>query len=780
MSLCSQLPSLPGCPQAPPRAENAAAGADKDLTNDIHGKLLDVGHRYEAPSNLDFDTVTVSVWIQLTSDEANMKTIMANRFSGCQVDDRHAGYALFVNEWNTDNKQLVLMWCSENQGCASVASASHAISVNKWHHVGFTLTNTNEGVSATLYVDNSVAATKVDPTPRRKSTGKLFIGSHTDYEHPFRGRIANLAIWSIPRKPFDAFGDKPDANALEGHWPLNVPGDEAFADQTGHARNLTPAKRPRVGDLATPPPFDYLVPLPSEEELSSGIWPPETTPADVREKSDALGRQRREVVRNAMKHAYGNYEKHAFGYDEVLPDSGNRRNNWGGMATTMVDSLDTLWIMGLKDEFYRARDWIRDNLDFNRVQGSVSVFETTIRSLGGLLSAYDLSSDKVFLKKAQELGDKLFAAFGTSSGMPVNSISLQNPHVGSGGQVILAEVGTLQLEFRALARHTGVKKYAEASEKVHTLLRRRKPEDGLWGIHVDVASGLSAGGTVAFGALGDSFFEYLLKIWVQGDRTENEYWNDYEQAMDGLHKRVLQHSQPSNLAYLADYTPGGGYNHKMDHLACFVPGLLALGSYKRLKTDPARHQRDMEVAKALMYTCWLMYARQPTLIAPEMVTFQNGNDFTVPGFTNFYILRPETVESLFILNRITGAPVYRDWGFQIMRALDKHCKTTYGYGAYPDVRDVNRRPEDRMESFFLAETLKYLFLLQDPDSEISLDEFVFNTEAHPLRIFPKVLLVALAKALTFHTTAAGVEGRAQVKLHGLFAFFFKHRPPMCA
>jgi hypothetical protein len=195
----------------------------------------------------------------------------------------------------------------------------------------------------------------------------------------------------------------------------------------------------------------------------------------------------------------------------------------------------------------------------------------------------------------------------------------------------------------------------------------------------------------------------------------------------------------------------------MDHLACFVPGLLALGAYKRTKPNRAKYERDMTVAKALMYTCWQMYARQPTGIAPEMVQFQSGVDFTVPGFTNFYILRPETVESLFILNRITGAPVYRDWyaccvrgrdarltggrrepirGAQIMDSINRFCKLPYGYGSLPDVRDRNRAPEDRMESFFLAETLKYLFLLQDPDSEISLDTHVFNTEAHPLKIFP--------------------------------------------
>jgi hypothetical protein len=491
--------------------------------------------------------------VQLTSPDSNIKTIVSNRYSGCQSNELHAGYALFVNEWNTNNKRVVLMWSSKGGSggaCSSIQSEPDALVLDKWHHVGATLEHLDEGVKATLYVDGVVVASKHEPYPRAlaPASNKSMIGAHTDFEHAFRGRIAHVAVWSSAHKPVDAFGEAGDAPALQAHWALADLSDTR--DLSGRGRDLSVPKKPLTGDIATPPPFSYLVPLAGEEEMISGLWPPDATDEDTRAKSDALARKRREVVRDAMKHAYGSYERHAFGYDEVLPSSGNRRNNWGGMATTMVDSLDTLWLMGLKDEFFRARDWIRDNLDFSKVQGSVSTFETTIRSLGGLLSAYDLSGDKVFLQRAAELGEHLFKAFGTSSGMPVNQVSFQSQGVGGGGQVVLAEVGTLQLEFRALARHTGNPKYAVASEKVHKMLRRSKPQDGLYGIHVNVNTGLSAGGTVAFGALGDSFFEYLLKIWIQGDRQEGEYLQDYEEAMDGLHKQVLQHSSPNNLAYL--------------------------------------------------------------------------------------------------------------------------------------------------------------------------------------------------------------------------------------
>ena len=129
-----------------------------------------------------------------------------------------------------------------------------------------------------------------------------------------------------------------------------------------------------------------------------------------------------------------------------------------------------------------------------------------------------------------------------------------------------------------------------------------------------------------------------------------------------------------------------------------------------------------------------MYARQPTGIAPEYVRFVKGRDMETGSNARFYILRPETVESLFILNYLTGDPVYREWGWEIFQAIEKHCRTEVAYGSLPDVSRAGVKPEDRMESFFLAETMKYLYLLQDPDTPIDiLNTHVFNTEAHPLR-----------------------------------------------
>lgn len=136
-----------------------------------------------------------------------------------------------------------------------------------------------------------------------------------------------------------------------------------------------------------------------------------------------LGRERALKVKAAMQHTWNGYETKAWGADELKPRSGRPQNNWGGMGMTLLDSLDVLWIMGMKEEFQRARDWVVDNLSFAKPR-SVSFFETTIRALGGLLSAYELSKDKVFLDKAQDLGDRLLHAFKTPSGIPHGQVHL--------------------------------------------------------------------------------------------------------------------------------------------------------------------------------------------------------------------------------------------------------------------------------------------------------------------------------------------------------------------
>lgn len=85
-----------------------------------------------------------------------------------------------------------------------------------------------------------------------------------------------------------------------------------------------------------------------------------------------------------------------------------------------------------------------------------------------------------------------------------------------------------------------------------------------------------------------------------------------------------------------------------------------------------------------------------------------------------YLLRPEAVETFFVLHQLTGDPIYREWGWEIFLSIDYYCKTKYGYGSFPNVNDVNGNIKDEMESFFLAETLKYLYLLMDPDTEVDI------------------------------------------------------------
>ncbi|KAK2358721.1 mannosyl-oligosaccharide 1,2-alpha-mannosidase MNS1 [Trifolium repens] len=447
-------------------------------------------------------------------------------------------------------------------------------------------------------------------------------------------------------------------------------------------------------------------------------------------EDDPISLQRREKVKDAMIHAWTSYEKYAWGKDELKPRSMNGVDNFGGLGATLVDSLDTLFIMGLDDQFKRAKEWIAKSLNFNK-NIEVSVFETTIRVLGGLLSAYDLSGDEVFLEKARDLADKLLPAWNTPSGIPYNRINLaygnkNNPRW-TRGNSILADSGSEQLEFIALSQRTKDPKYREKAEKVIKELHRTFPEDGLLPIYLNPLTGTKSAGSITFGAMGDSFYEYLLKAWIQGNKTEmvKFYREMWETSMKGL-QSLIKKSTPSSFVYISEKL-GNSLFDKMDELACFVPGMLALGSSGY---GPGEGDKIMALAEELAWTCYNFYQSTPTKLAGENYYFRKGEDMNVG--TSWNIQRPETIESLFYLWRFTRNKTYQEWGWDIFQAFEKNSRTEAGYVG---LKDVNTGDKDNMmQSFFLAETLKYLYLLFSPPSVISLDEWVFNTEAHPLRI----------------------------------------------
>ncbi|GLT80262.1 hypothetical protein SLA2020_517130 [Shorea laevis] len=227
--------------------------------------------------------------------------------------------------------------------------------------------------------------------------------------------------------------------------------------------------------------------------------------------------------------------------------------------------------------------------------------------------------------------------------------------------------------------------------------------------------------------MGDSFYEYLLKVWIQGNRTSavKPYREMWEKSMKGL-LSLIRRTTPSSFAYICEKN-GDSLSDKMDELACFAPGMLALGSSGY---GPDDSQKFLSLAEELAWTCYNFYQSTPTKLAGENYFFHPGGDMTVG--TSWNILRPETVESLFYLWRLTGNKTYQEWGWNIFQAFEKNSRVE---GGYVGLKDVNTGVKDNMmQSFFLAETLKYLYLLFSPPSVISLDEWVFNTEAHPLRI----------------------------------------------
>lgn len=183
--------------------------------------------------------------------------------------------------------------------------------------------------------------------------------------------------------------------------------------------------------------------------------------------TDSLTASRQKQIIDAFRHAWKGYSKDAFGKDEYQPLS-HSGHDWapGGLGLMIIDSLDTLLLMNLTTEYNEAREWVATKLDFNKDQ-KVNVFETTIRILGGLLSAYHLSNnDKIYLEKAVDLGDRLLYAFNTESGIPYSDINLSNGIPKRYGPSSTAEVTTIQLEFKYLSHLTGDMKYWNAAEKV--------------------------------------------------------------------------------------------------------------------------------------------------------------------------------------------------------------------------------------------------------------------------------------------------------------------------
>lgn len=412
-------------------------------------------------------------------------------------------------------------------------------------------------------------------------------------------------------------------------------------------------------------------------------------------------------VKAEFVHAWEGYKRYAWGHDELLPVS-HAAKDWhkDTLYMTPVDALDTMLLMGLKDEAAKTRDYIVQNLRFDE-DIEVKNFEITIRILGGLLSAHQMMGDKRLLEMAEDLGTRLLPVFNSPTGMPYMFVNLKTGKT-SGAVSNPAEIGTLILEFGTLSKLTNNPVYYDKAKRALVEVYKRRGKTGLVGEGINVETGVWTRTTTHIGGAIDSYYEYLLKCEkLFGDRECGDLWRDSVMNIN----KYLADETPTGLWYgVADMNTGGRTATTYGSLEAFLPAVFALGG-------------DLDRARRLQESGFTMWTANG--IEPEEFDYK-----TMRATRPAYQLRPEIIESAYYLAHYTKDRRFVEMGQTMMADLKTHCRTDAGYTVLRNV--VTKEKGDLMHSFFLAETLKYAYLLLQPDA-IDFDRVVFNTEAHPLR-----------------------------------------------
>ncbi|KAJ3126900.1 Mannosyl-oligosaccharide 1,2-alpha-mannosidase IB [Nowakowskiella sp. JEL0407] len=503
-----------------------------------------------------------------------------------------------------------------------------------------------------------------------------------------------------------------------------------------------------------------------------------------------------EFVKKMLLHAWNGYEKYAWGYDELMPLTQTAKNWYDefSLLMTPVDSLDTLWIMGLKDEYNRAKKLVLDTLDFSKINIHVSVFEITIRILAGLLSAYDLEGDQRLLAKAVELADRLLPSFDTQTGIPLNWINLASGEFRSTDiastvpSTFLSEAGTLQLEFQYLSDMTGNPIYAEkALFAMEQIMAMEHPIPGIYPITVQVdtlkfgnCNVVHVHSTIkltifqpstayySIGSGGDSFYEYLLKLWLS--TGEERYWDVYYESAQSVFENLAKVSQnfhdvvylPNHQFYSGILNPEANFHH----LTCFAGGMFATGALARREGNWTEH---LQLARQITDTCYKSYNKTVTGLGPELIDVNADpyynreyhlrqvefDDFVfqILKFIYWGLVRPETAESIFYMWRYTHDPKYREMGWNIVQNLNKWCKMPAGFSGLSHVSQfmagfdqqtgepiftppiTNFEQHNRQYSYnLLKSTPEYPYVDAVSHDVVPLEKYVFNTEAHPLSV----------------------------------------------
>ena len=413
-------------------------------------------------------------------------------------------------------------------------------------------------------------------------------------------------------------------------------------------------------------------------------------------------------VRQEFLHSWNAYKKYAWGHDMLRPVSKTPVDIYTrSLLLTPVDAMDTMILMGLKEEADATREYVVTHLSFDQ-DIYVKNFEITIRLLGGLLSSYQLTGDERLLKLADDLGTRLLPVFKSPTGMPYVEVNLRTGAV-RGTRTNPAEVGTLLVEFGTLSKLTGKPEYYAAAKNAALQIFKRRSPIGLVGTWIDCTTGQWLDTDSHVSACIDSYYEYLLKCSILfDDKDLKDAWDVSKIAV----MKYLADEAPSGLWIgHADMITGKRTHTWFGALDAFFPAVLALSG------DVANGRRLEESC----FKMWNKYGIEP----------DNFDYIKMDTLDPRYALNPEIMESAYYLYHYTNDQRYIEMGKTFLRNLEQRCRMDEGYSHLKNVATGQR--SDLMESYFLAETLKYLYLLFAPQETLEFDKVVFNTEAHPIR-----------------------------------------------
>lgn len=420
-----------------------------------------------------------------------------------------------------------------------------------------------------------------------------------------------------------------------------------------------------------------------------------------------------EDVRSEMRWAWEQYRQHAWGKDQIKPISGGFESfplKDHHVGLTIIEALDTLWVMGLDDEFRDGVEWVKTNADFD-IDGEVSVFETSIRLVGGLLSAWHACGDPVLLAKSRDLASRLLQSFLASPiGIPHRFINLRTAAL-RGEETNPAEIGTFIPEFGLLSRATGDERFRAAAKRAQVAIFERRSKIGLLADAIDCMTGEWKSRRATIGPPSDSFYEYLWDGWdLLADRDCLRMYRTCTNAI--LKHQALRRAGKLWFANV-DFQTGEPLDSEQDELGSFYGGLLAQGG-------------DSAFGAAHTRTWAKVQARYGVL--PESI---NSTDMSALSLTN--ALRPELADAAFnhwLLDR-------RDEWRAICRdhylAMKRWNKARFGYATLGDVTAYPKVQTDHCPGYWWSEQMKYYYLAFSDTARFDYRRNYLSTEGNILR-----------------------------------------------